>query len=90
MEMAKNKISNAQDLNVCQLDVITVIKQLFFFFGPAHKPKFGLFSRSLLFPIAVLFIGSFVAHFIFFFSHVFAILNLGFFVVLIGILVVVT
>ena len=67
MEMAKNKISNAQDLNVCQLDVITVIKQLFFFFGPAHKPKFGLFSRSLLFPIAVLFIGSFVAHFIFFF-----------------------
>ena len=67
MEMAKNKISNAQDLNVCQLDVITVIKQLFFFFGPAPKPKFGLFSRSLLFPIAVLFIGSFVAHFIFFF-----------------------
>ena len=79
MEMAKNKISSAQDLNFCQLNVINY-EPLFFLFGLAHKPKFGLFlriyfdffSRSLFFPIAVLFIGSFVAHFIFFFSHVFA------------------
>ena len=49
MEMAKNKTSNAQDLNVCQLDVITVIKQLFFFLGLGHKPKLGLFLCESIF-----------------------------------------
>ena len=49
----------------------------FLFFGHAHRPKFGLFlriyfeffCRSLLFPFAFLFIGSFVAHFIVFLLH---------------------